>query len=276
MSKEWLAQLSATAANRHQGRPGFRVQPRPQADTAAPTVPAADLPQRGFIGAIIGSIIRWVVLSAIAGAIFVFILLGDEFGQSSLGEKVLYALMSLATAAPSISGEVAAAIDPAAIFYALQPYADWLPFLVPLAVGIAVTLLFLPTVNAYRRRSGLRFFFFLFNLLLLYIAWINDWIGIDLTGREGWIGAQTLTVEAIIAWAVLLLLSFVRVRRGRSTMLLPTSAPVRPGRAPARMATAAAPPSHAATTGRAAEMIARRNDPTIQRSVSGGSWRRPR
>jgi hypothetical protein len=277
MSKEWLAQLSATAAKQGRRTVGFQAQPRAQA--SAPAVARRpDTSQRGFIGAIIGSIIRWAIIAAAAGAIFVFVLSNQEHLEDPVGEQVLYGIWSLARMAPEVlSEEAAKTIDANAIYAALKPHADLLPFIVPLAAGIAITALFLPTVNAYRRRFALRFFVFLFNLALLYWALQSGWIKLDLTGEQDWIDGQSVSMNALIAWAVLLAFSFAGFRRARSSVPLPAPAAARPGTAqvPTRLAparvTSASAPSHSA------QVIAGRGPaPAIQRTVTGGSWRRPR
>lgn len=273
MSKEWLAQLSNMAAQQGRNRPRYSAAPRPQAPPAPTVKRAPELPERGFIGAILGSIIRWAILSAIAGGLFIFIVIGDEFSGASLGERVLFGVWYVAT----ILGEIGFAVDPDAIYGALQAHVNLVPFLAPLAIGAVITLLFLPTVNAYRRRAGLRFFIFLLNLLLLYVAWSNEWIVIDLTGRNGWLDAQTVTNKAIIAWAALLAVSFLRIRR--VTSALPTPMPKRPAAAPARPPTRGAMSSSAIAASRssdAAALMARRGGSAIERTVNGGSWRRPR
>ena len=277
MSKEWLAQLSAAAAK--QGRRPIRYQapPRPQAQAAA-VARAPDAPRRTFLGAIIGSIIRWAILSAIAGAIHVFILSSNEYLEDPIGDRVLYGIWYLATfLPPAISEAAAQVVDPNAIYDALKPYAGLLPFVAPLAIGIAITLLFLPTVNAYRRRSGLRFLVLLFNLALLYWALQSGWIKLDLTGKEGWIDAQSFSVKALIAWAVLLVISAAGVRGLRPSALLPTAAPGRSGVVPATARTAAPLSGTTSIPVRAGQVIHGRGPaPAIQRTVSGGSWRRPR
>ncbi|HEY7688721.1 MAG TPA: hypothetical protein VH835_08515 [Dongiaceae bacterium] len=276
MSKEWLAQLSSMAAQQGRNRPRHSPAsqaPRPQAPPAPTVKRAPELPERGFVGAIIGSIIRWAILSALAGGLFIFIVIGDEFSGASLGERVLFGIWYLAT----ILVEFGFAVDPDAIYGALQAHVNLVPFLAPLAIGAAITLLFLPTVNAYRRRAGLRFFIFLLNLLLLYVAWSSEWIVIDLTGRNGWLDAQTVTNKAIIAWAALLAISFLRIQRVRAA--LPTPAPKRQVITPYRVSARAAMSSSAIAASRssdAAALMARRGGSVVERTVNGGSWRRPR
>jgi hypothetical protein len=281
MSKEWLAQLSATAAAKRGGlapRPPAPSRPQP---LAAAVARGPDVQRRSFIGTIIGSIIRWGIIGAIAGAIFVFVVASNEYLEDSLGDNVLYAIWYLASAVPAaISADAVAAVDANAIYDALKPHAGLLPFLAPLAFGVAVTLLFLPTVNAYRRRSGLRFFILLFNLAILYWAWRSSWIAIDLTGRKGWINSETIKLKALIPWAILLLFSFIGVRRSRSSSLQPTPAPAYPAMAP-RNAAPPRVPSHAASAATRSVsptqmMPQRRGGSPIDRSVSGSSWRRPR
>jgi hypothetical protein len=238
----------------------------------------SEVSQRSFFGAIIGSIIRWAILSAIAGAIHVFILSSNEYLEDPIGQRVLYGIWYLAAFLPPAVSEAAArTVDANAIYDALKPYARLLPFIAPLAIGIAITLLFLPTVNAYRRRSGLRFFILLFNLVLLYWALQSGWIKLDLTGKDGWIDAQSFSMKALIAWAVLLVFSAAGIRRVPPSALLPTPAPSRPGMGPATARTAAPRSGVSSIPARAGQVVrGRRPAPAIERTVSGGSWRRPR
>jgi hypothetical protein len=281
MSKEWLAQFSATAAAK-QGRRVLRplAQPRPQSPAAA-AARTPDIHRRGFIGAIIGSIIRWTVISAIAGAILVFVVSSNEYLAGSLGEKVSYTIWYLYDEfllGARFFGTPT--IDADAVNGALKPYAELLPYLVPLVLGVAVTLLFLPTVNAYRRRSGGRFFILLLNLAVLTWIWRSQGIIIDLSGKEGWINDRTFSLKALIPWAILLLFSFIGVRRVRSSLLRPTPAPAHPAMARGN-ASAPRVPSHAASA--ATHNVSptqmnpqHRSGPTVDRSVSGRSWRRSR
>lgn len=289
MSKEWLAQLSATAAAKRGGlapRPAAQSRPQP---SAAAVARGPDIRRRSFIGAIIGSIIRWAVISAIVGAVLVYIVTSNQYLQDSIGDKVAYTIWYLLDDA-QIGGvliglfgpltSATPAIDANAVYEALKPYAGLLPFLLPLAFGMAVTLLFLPTVNAYRRRSGGRFFILLLNLALL--VWIRQSRGIafDFSGQEGWFGGLSLSLKALIPWAVLLLLSFAGMRRIRSPSLQQTA----PMGRPAMVQGNAAPPrvpSHAASAATrhvspTQMMPQRRGGSPIDRSVSGSSWRRPR
>lgn len=284
MSKEWLAQLSATAAKQG-GRPPRPLMLSRSQPPAAAVARGPEIHRRSFIGAIIGSIIKWALISAIAGAVLVYIVTSNQYLQDSVGDKVtytiwyllddasigpliLYAIGPLISATPSI--------DANAVYEALKPHADLLPFLVPLVFGVTVTLLFLPAVNAYRRRSGARFFVLLLNLALLVWTWQSRGIAIDLSGGEDWIGSQSISLKALIPWVVLLLISFAGVRRVRPPSVQQAAAAARPGAAPVPRV-----PSHAASAATRSVsptqmMPQRRGGSPIDRSVGGGSWRRPR
>ena len=186
MSKEWLAQLSAQAAQRGKVRHLMPTPPRlPRAGAPAIDRQASD---QSFVGAIFGSVIRKSIFAAIAGAIAVFIISDQQELQDSLGDQVLYAIWYLAAvAAPALLPESAAAIDANGIYDALKPNAGLLPFLVPLGFGVVVTVLFLPSINARRRGSGARFIVFLANLALLWFAWRANAAAVDLSGTKDWI-----------------------------------------------------------------------------------------
>jgi hypothetical protein len=279
MSKEWLAQLSAQASQKGKVRYLMPTPPpRPQA-AAAPAIDrqAAD---RSFIGAIIGSVIRWAIFAAIAGGIAVFIISGQEELQDPLGEKILYTIWYLASVAVAATlPDMASAIDANAIYDALKPHAGLLPFLVPLAFGAAVTVLFLPSINARRRRSGLRFIVFLANLALIWFAWRANAAVFDLTGTKDWVDTNGINPTPVFAWLVLLVISFVG---GRRRVSLPQRLQNFARPAPATGSVPAArTPSHAASAATrsvspAQMMPQRRSNSPIERSVSGDTWRRPR
>jgi hypothetical protein len=279
MSKEWLAQLSAQAAQKGKVR---YLMPTPPPRPQAAAAPAIDRQASGrsFIGAIIGSVIRWTIFAAIAGGIAVFIISGQEELQDPLGEKVLYAIWYLASVAVAATlPDMASAIDANAIYGALKPHAGLLPFLVPLAFGAAVTLLFLPSINARRRRSGLRFIVFLANLGVIWFAWRANAAVFDLTGAKDWINTDGINPTPVFAWLVLLLISFLG---GRRRLAVPQRLQnlARPGPATASVP-AARTPSHAASAATRSVsptqmMPQRRSNSPIERSVSGGTWRRPR
>jgi hypothetical protein len=212
MSKEWLAQLSAQAGQRGKARHLMPTPPRSQ-QAAAPAIDR-QTSDRSFIGAIIGSVIRWAIFAAIAGAIAVFIISDQQELQDSIGDQVLYAIWFLAAvAAPAMLPDSAVAIDANGIYDALKPHAGLLPFLVPLGFGAAVTALFLPSINARRRGSGLRFIVFLANLALIWFAWRANDAVFDLTGTDGLFHAESINPTPIFAWLVLLLISFIGGRR---------------------------------------------------------------
>jgi hypothetical protein len=278
MSKEWLAQLSAQAAQRGKVRYLMPTPPRPQ-PTAAPAIDR-QTSGRSFIGAIIGSVIRWALFAAIAGGIAVFIISGQEELEETVGETVLYTIWYLAAVAvPAMLPDMASAIDANGIYSALKPHAGLLPFLVPLGFGAAVTVLFLPTVNARRRASGLRFIVFLANLALIWFAWRANAGIFDLTGTNGWIDTGSINPAPVVAWLVLLLISFAGRRRWQTSPAQPQNL-ARPAPA-AGSIPAARKPSHAAGAATrhvspAQMMPQRRSSSPIERSVSGGTWRRPR
>jgi hypothetical protein len=193
---------------------------------------------------------------------------------------VLYAIWYLAAVAvPGVLPDLASAIDANAIYDALKPHTGLLPFLVPLGFGAVVTVLFLPAINARRRASGLRFIVFLANLALIWFAWRANAAIFDLTGTKGWIDTGSINPAPVIAWLVLLLISFLGRRRWQDSPARPQDL-ARPAPA-AGSIPAARKPSHAASAATrhvspAQSMPQRRSNSPIERSVSGGTWRRPR
>ena len=176
--------------------------------------------------------------------------------------------------------DMASAIDANGIYSALKPHAGLLPFLVPLGFGAAVTVLFLPTVNARRRASGLRFIVFLANLALIWFAWRANAAIFDLTGTKDWIDTGSINPAPVVAWLVLLLISFAGRRRWQD--FARANRRIWPARRRRPAASRAArKPSHAASAATrnvspAQMMPQRRSNSPIERSVSGGTWRRPR
>jgi hypothetical protein len=267
MSKEWLAQLSATAAKR-QATPAARPQPA--------AVRRQHASGRSLAGAVFRSIVRWSVLAAVFGAFAVYALSGEQESGQSWGDAVLNAILTLlAIHLREISGSAAEAIDPAAVYVALLPHADFLPFALPLGFGVLLTLVFLPTVNAYRRRSGLRLFILLLNVAVASFAVGGNLDAVDLTGRGAWLDADAVNFMPVWLWLALLAASFAGWRRRGTSATAPASVP-RPKatfQAPAMAGASAAGRAMAAVR---AEAPARKSAPTVDRLTAGGSWRRPR
>ena len=127
--------------------------------------------------------------------------------------------------------------------------------------------------------SGLRFIVFLANLALIWFAWRANAAIFDLTGTNDWIDTDGINPVPVFAWLVLLLISFVG---GRQRLTMPGRPQDLARPAPATGSIPAArKPSHAAAAATrhvnpAQMMPQRRSNSPIERSVSGGTWRRPR
>jgi hypothetical protein len=282
MSKEWLAQLSQQAAR--QGKARYMVPtPVPPQRPQQPARPASPVdrqtPGGSFIGAIFGSIFRWAFLALIAGVIAVMVISSQEGLQDPIGEQVLYAIWYLAAVTiPYLLSLPDTAINANAIYAALKPHSGLLPVFAPLAFGVAVTLLFLPSVNARRRGSGLRFVVFLANLALFWFLGNSLGRAIDATGANGWIDWQAVNLMPAVGWLALLVISFAGGSRRR--WAVPARAPAMSRPSPGatslpaqnRSARSGAVPARSS----AQQLSIGRGEPAIQRTVTGGSWRRPR
>jgi hypothetical protein len=201
--------------------------------------PVTAAPRRSLAAALFGTFFRLtIVLAAVEFAVFLMSADRPEMQGQPLGYVLRYAIWA---------GIGEASFYPALDEF-LQANQSALPVLLPIALSAALTLFFLPSINAMRRRAGGRFVVILLNLFV------------------GWSG---------IGWIMALIASFAGDgRRPHRTEMMPAARdrPARPRRSILPSAgSAPVKPARSAvvrTTGRA--------EPAVMRRTSSQSWVRPR
>ena len=276
MSQEWLKQLAELSnekdKRKHAQRP--KQAPRPVSRPAASG-------GRSLIGAAFGHFFRWLFLFALAEAVAMFIV-GDQ--ENLTGEPwgyIFHYVVWYVLTQPILPAEAYAALQDwfgltAADFSAfyeridpfIQEHQDALVFWVPVAAALAVTLFFLPAINAARRRSPIRF-----------LVWLANWVVVFLS--KPWGGG------VVILWLAAFVFSFVGGggrRAPRQPQPEAANQPPRPAGQPqkqkqkaGRPAPPAATPARESAVQRAVQsVVALRREPTVSRRDGGGSWIRAR
>ena len=264
MSQEWLKKLAELSNDKELLKRAQQLQRK--AERRSDPRPAGT--SRSLFAAAFGYFLRFLFLIALVQAAAMFIVaelegLGNEPWGLIFHHTVWYPLTQ-----PILPAEGYdllrdwIGVTPADLnaFYgrvnvAIEEHQDLLVYAVPVAAALALTLFFLPAINAGRRRSPIRLFVYLANLAIIPLA-----------GELG--------EGVIVIWLAALVFSFVgggsvRVRRTPA----PASQPERTERPQPSPAPAARTP--------AAERSSRpglpvRREPTVIRRTGGGSWVRAR
>jgi hypothetical protein len=154
-----------------------------------------------------------------------------------------------------------------AINEALETHQDILVFAVPAAIALALTLFFLPAINAGRRRSPVRVLIYLANLaVVLLLGEMGDGV--------------------IVLWLAAFVFSWLGggARKSRPAPVETASGPARPvataaptGQPSRRVPAIPAAPTGAAAVERAGRAVAAlKREPTVTRRSDGASWIRAR
>jgi Superinfection immunity protein len=230
MSKEWLQKLAELSNDK-----GLIARARQAQQAAARSAPTR--PRRGLAGAVIRFFFRLVVLLAAFEAAVMFALANSQgITEEPLGDifhtTVLYGL---------VDGLGEVGLYEATVRPALELLGDAAPFLAPLAVALAATIYFLPSINAARIGNPIRFLVYIINLVF------------------GW---------SLFGWFVALVLSLIT---GLGRVAPAVATPSRPAAPASRRAPAPTRTASAAPTARNVRV------PTVVRSGGqAGSWIRPR
>jgi hypothetical protein len=262
MSQEWLKKLAELSNDKELVKRAQALQQQ-KAERRRETRPGG---RRSLFGAAFGYFFRFLFLIALVQAAAMFIVaeldgLGNETWGLIFHHMVWYTLTQ-----PVFPAEVYdllrdwSGITPSDLnaFYgginvAIEEHQDLLVYAVPAGAALALTLFFLPAINAGRRRSPIRFFVFLANLAIVVLA-----------GELG--------EGIIVVWLAALVFSFVggggvRARRAPA----PVSQPERVERPQPAAVAAAAPVERASRPA-----VAIRREPTVVRRSGGSSWVRAR
>jgi len=273
MSQEWLKQLAELSNDKDLRK---RAQQQQKAQRAAPR--QASSRQRSLLGAAFGHFFRWLFLFALAEAATMFVVANNEGLTSEPWGYIFHYVVWYALTQPILPAEAYAALqdwfgltpaDLSAFYDRINPFIqeqqDALVFYVPVAASLALTLFFLPAVNAGRRRSPIRF-----------LVWLANWAVVFLS--------MTLGEGVIVLWLAAFVFSFVGggVRRApRQPQPQPRVASQQPQpasqpRRPARPEAAATPARESAVQRAVRSVVALRREPTVSRRDDGGSWIRGR
>jgi hypothetical protein len=260
MSEEWLKKLAELSNDKELLKRAQQMQKRSAAGRAGGS-------RRGLFAASLGFWFRILLLIGVVQAVAMFVVADTEgIGDESWGYIFYYTIwygLTQPVLPPEIYQLLSSQIgvtagDLAKLFDLIDPtlrsYQDILVFAAPAALALAVTLYFLPSINAARRRSPIRLIVYLMNLAAgpLFVSFS--------AAPLLWLGALVLSLAG----------------RGGLRMALPTGVRAKtPAPQPAR---AAPPPARAATATAAAERptAGPRREPAVARRGGGGSWIRPR
>jgi hypothetical protein len=260
MSQEWLKKLAELSNDKELAKRAQQLEQKAERRQAS-----GGGPRRSLFGAAFGYFIRFLFVIGLAQAAAMFVVanlegLGNEPWGLIFHHTVWYPLTQPIFPAAFYDllrdwfGVAPADLE---AFYlvireTIEQHQDLLVYAAPVGAALALTLFFLPAINAGRRRSPIRFLVFVANVAALVLA-----------GQLG--------PGSIVVWLAALVFSFAgggaRIRKAPRPQTV--SEPERSARAQPAPATAAME-----RTGRAVTAI--RREPTVVRRTVGGSWVRAR
>ncbi len=270
MSQEWLKQLAELSNDKELRK---RAQKPEKAQRQSAVRQAGN---RSLLGAAFGHFFRWLLLFALAEAAAMFIVADSEGLTGESWGYIFHYVVWYALTQPILPAEAYGALqdwfsltpaDLSAFYDRINPFIqeqqDALVFYVPVAAALALTLFFLPAINAGRRRNPIRF-----------LVWLANWAVVFLS--RPWGGG------IIVLWLAAFAFSFLGggVRRAprqpqpqvASQQPQPASQPQKAARpVPAAMP---APVSAVQRSARPAVALNKREPTVIRRG--GGSWIRAR
>jgi hypothetical protein len=288
MSQEWLKQLAELSNDKELRKRAQKLEKVQRQAAARPSAASrATGPQRSLVGAVFGHFFRWLFLFAIAEAAAMFVVADSEGLQNEPWGVIFHYLVWYPLTQPILPEEISVGLqtwlgvaqaDLAAFYDRINPFLqeqqDALVFYTPAAASLALTLFFLPAINAARRRSPIRF-----------LIWLANWAVAFLAVSWG--------ESVIVLWAAAFVFSFLgggakRAPRQAQPQAQPQAAtqPSRPAAQPSRPAaqpqkaarpTPAAMPIRASVVDRSARAATALNkrEPAIVRHGTG-SWVRGR
>jgi hypothetical protein len=275
MSQEWLKQLAELSNDKELRK---RAQKLEKAQRPA-AVRQAGVANRSLLGAAFGHFFRWLFLFALAEAAAMFVVADNEGLSTEPWGYIFHYVVWYALTQPIFPAEVYAALqdwfsltpaDLSAFYDRINPFIqeqqDALVFYVPAAASLALTLFFLPVINAGRRRSPIRF-----------LVWLANWAVVFLTLPWG--------EGVIVLWVAAFVFSFVggggqrapRQPKPQPQVATQPSRPASQRQKSARPALPAAMPAPASVVQRAPRKATPLNkrEPAVVRH-GGGSWIRGR
>ena len=272
MSQEWLKQLAELSDDKDLRKRAQQMQ------KAQRTAAQGGGQQRSLLGAAFGHFFRWLFLFALAEAVVMFIVADKENLTSEPWGYIFHYVVWYVLTQPILPAEAYAALqdwfgltpaDLSAFYDRINPFIqeqqDALVFWVPVAASLALTLFFLPAINAGRRRSPIRF-----------LVWLANWAVVFLS--KPWGGG------VIVLWLAAFVFSFVggggrRAPRQSQPQPQPQASNQQPRpvgqpqkQKAGRPAPAATPARESAVQRAVHSVVALRREPTVSRRDGGGSW----
>jgi hypothetical protein len=274
MSQEWLKQLAELSNDKELRKRAQQLEKKAQRQSAAPR--AAGGPQRSLVGAAFGHFFRWLFLFGLAEAVALFIFADSEGLSDRPWGAILGALVQYLLTQPVLPDEVYQGLldwfgltqaDLFAFYDRINPFIqaqqDALVFYLPAAASLALTLFFLPAINAARRRSPIRFLIWLANWAVVFLA-------------VAWGGA------VVVLWLAAFVFSFLGggVKRApRPAQPQPATQPSRPAAQPHKAArpavSVASAAAHAVQRSARPAAALNKREPTVVRRGER-SWIRAR
>src|SRR5215831_13647928 len=165
MSEEWLKKLAELSNDKQLMQRARQMQKQSAGRSGGSSRPGG----RSLFGAAFGFWFRFLFLFALAEAVLLFTFAGiNGESDASWGDQLRYALWYVLKqqALPDESYRIleqVTGLAPSRLtdFYdwmrpALDAYRDQLVFAVPIGLALALTLYFLPSINAARRQTPIR------------------------------------------------------------------------------------------------------------------------
>lgn len=283
MSQEWLKKLAELSNDKDLLKRAQQMQAR--AAQAPKPRPAAGGSRRGLFGAAFGSFFRYLLLFAAIQAAAMIVVAGIDGLENEPWGLIYHHVLWYPLTQPIFPDAVYDALrewfgvrpdDLLAVYErisgVIQQHQDALVFLTPIAAALALTLFFLPSINAGRRRSPIRLVIFLANLAVFVL-----------------IGEMRLGV--IVIWLAAFVFSFVggggafTAPRAQAPAGTPRQAEAKQAArstaaartAPAVRAAAAAQPAAGMQQRATRESRSSSRDAVVARQIgTGGSWIRAR
>lgn len=181
MSQEWLKKLAELSNDKDLLKRAQQMQARP-AQAPKPR-PVASGSRSGLFGAAFGSFFRYLLLFAAGQAAAMMVVAGLESLENEpwglIYHHTVWYPLTQQIFPDAIYGLLrdwfGVAPDDLAALYeringVIQKYQDELVFLTPVAAALVLTLFFLPSINARRRQSPIRFLVFLANIAVLALV----------------------------------------------------------------------------------------------------------
>lgn len=283
MSQEWLKKLAELSNDKDLAKRAQQMQAR--AAPAPKPRPAADGPRRGLFGAAFGSFFRYLLLFAAIQAAAMIVVAGLEGIEDEPWGLIYHHMVWYPLTQPILPDPVMDALrewfgvtpeDLLALYERIngfvQEQQDALVFLTPVAAALALTLFFLPSINARRRRSPIRLIIFLANLAVLVLI-------------------PEMGLGVVVVWLAAFVFSFVggvrvfKVPRPQPEAAAMRASAAKPAArsapaartASATRATAVAQPAGAMQQRATRESRSSSRDAVVARQIgTGGSWIRAR